>query len=537
MSQTGQNETGAATLWCRYQQYLCQVPSIGMSLDISRMSFGDDLFGQLAEPMAGALSAMAELEGGAKANRDEDRMVGHYWLRAPGMAPDDAIRSGIEDAVAAVKQLADDVETAVIKPERGEGFYVVLVIGIGGSALGPRLIADALGTADDPVLMRFLDNTDPDGVDRLLAELDDALEQTLTIVVSKSGGTKETRNGMLEVAAAYERRGLSFARHAVAITCEGSQLDQQATSQRWLKVLPLWNWVGGRMSATSPVGLLPAALMGVDVDAMLEGARLCDEATRATDVMKNPAALLAMAWRDAVTNRTRRNMVIIPYRDRLALLGRYLQQLVMESLGKARDRDGRKVHEGLTVYGNKGSTDQHAYIQQLREGTNDFFATFIRVRADRAAPSLAVEEGVTSGDFLDAFWQGTRDALTEAGRESITITVDQLDARTLGALIAFYERAVGFYAELINVNAYDQPGVEAGKKAAGVVIDLQRRAIDHLRQKPGEGYTADELATALEAPHAAERIHHLLTHTAANPDHGLKMTPGATIAATRFAAE
>ena len=131
------------------------------------------------------------------------------------------------------------------------------------------------------------------------------------------------------------------------------------------------------------------------------------------------------------------------------------------------------VHQGLAVYGNKGSTDQHAYVQQLRDGMPDFFVTFVRVLKDGATRRLEVEPGVTSGDYLDGLLLGTRRALHESGRPSLTITIRELDPRSLGMLIALYERAVGLYASLVGINAYHQPGVEAGKKAAAVVLELQ----------------------------------------------------------------
>jgi glucose-6-phosphate isomerase len=212
-------------------------------------------------------------------------------------------------------------------------------------------------------------------------------------------------------------------------------------------------------------------------------------------------------------------MVVLPYKDRLLLLSRYLQQLVMESLGKEKDLDGNTVHQGIAVYGNKGSTDQHAYVQQLRDGLNNFFVNFIVVLRDTAQPGkpqpLEVEPGVTTGDYLNGFWQGTRQALFESGRGSITITAEKLDARTLGALIALYERAVGFYAALVNINAYHQPGVEAGKKAAARVLDLQRRVLARLAQHP-EPASPDEIARAIGEPDAAETILHALEHLAAN---------------------
>lgn len=502
--------------WSRYRKYLCTCDAVGLSLDISRMNFPDDFLSTMTPQISAALDAMHALEGGAIANPDENRMVGHYWLRAPGLSPNAEIRAAIEKAQTDVKAFAASIHDGTIAPQRGDAFDVVLIVGIGGSALGPQLLADALGTAEDPLLIRFIDNTDPDGIDRTLADLDELLERTLTIVVSKSGGTIETRNGMLEVAAAYRRAGLDFHRHAVAVTSDGSKLHDKAIKEKWLATFPMWDFVGGRTSLWSPVGLLPAALQGLDVDALLDGARLCDEATRQRDVLKNPAALLSLMWHYAGNGRGDRAMVVLPYKDRLLLFSRYLQQLVMESLGKALDRAGNPVAQGIAVYGNKGSTDQHAFVQQLQEGRNDFFATFVRVLRDRAAESMFVEDDVTSGDYLHGFWMGTRDALTAAGRESITITLNELDARSLGALLALFERTVGLYAELVNINAYHQPGVEAGKKAAAAGIDLQRKILTHLRAHPGQSQTADQIAAALSAPDSIEAIHHVLAHLSAN---------------------
>src|SRR5207253_6949325 len=178
-----------------------------------------------------------------------------------------------------------------------------------------------------------------------------------------------------------------------------------------------------RTSETSAVGLLPAALQGFDVDALLAGARDTDAVTRAHDTRKNPAALLALMWFHAGDGRGKKDMVILPYKDRLELFSRYLQQLVMESLGKEKDLAGNTVHQGIAVYGNKGSTDQHAYVQQLRDGVNNFFITFIEVRQARAGDSIEVEPGFGSGDFLQGFLRGTRTALYENGRGSVTVSL------------------------------------------------------------------------------------------------------------------
>jgi glucose-6-phosphate isomerase len=410
----------------------------------------------------------------------------------------------------------------------------MLIIGIGGSTLGPQFVAEALGGVGDRLRPYFFDNTDPDGMERVLAEIGVALGETLAIVISKSGATKETRNGMLEAMAAYRRQNLDFAKHAVAITGNGSELDALALEQGWLARFPMWDWVGGRTSVTSAVGLVPAALQGVDIDALLHGARLCDSITRNPETLKNPAALLALMWYWGSGGNGGRDMVLLPYKDRLLLFSRYLQQLIMESIGKEKDLSGRIVNQGLSVYGNKGSTDQHAYVQQLREGVNNFFVTFIEVLTDRRGESFMVEPGVSSGDYLAGFLQGTREALSEAGRESMTITVEKIDAKVIGVLIALYERAVGVYASLVNINAYHQPGVEAGKKAAGQVLSLQKSLIALLRAKPGKLFDATGIAVELGCPEKTEQIFRILLHLGANPDHAVVMEGAEPLWGSRF---
>jgi len=286
----------------------------------------------------------------------------------------------------------------------------------------------------------------------------------------------------------------------------------------------------------SAVGLLPAALQGLNIDGLLQGAASFDQATRSRKTFANPAALLALVWHYATNGRGAKDMVLLPYRDRLMLFSKYLQQLVMESLGKEKDLNGNVVNQGIAVYGNKGTTDQHAYVQQLREGVNNFFATFIQVLNDRSERSMEVEPGVTSGDYLNAYLLGTRNALYENGRESLLITIQKLDAESLGALIALYERAVGFYAMLVNINAYHQPGVEAGKKMAGAVIKLQERVIAHLREHPGKELTADEISKALLDEDSIETIFKILEHASANPDHRVKMIRGPRVFESRFVA-
>ena len=235
--------------------------------------------------------------------------------------------------------------------------------------------------------------------------------------------------------------------------------------------------------------------------------------------------LLALMWYFAGNGKGQKDMVILPYKDRLVLFSKYLQQLVMESLGKERDLAGNIVHQGIAVYGNKGSTDQHAYVQQLREGVPNFFATFIEVRKDRNGTPFQVEPGVTSGDYLQGFLRGTRAALYENGRDSITISVPRVDAFIVGAMIALYERAVGFYASLININAYHQPGVEAGKKAAARILTLQGKVRAALEAAKDAPKTAEEIATETESD--PEDVFHVLNHLAANASN-LETSEGGT---------
>ncbi len=518
----------ARELWDRYRFWLIDEPALGFRLDVSRMGLPDDYDRSMDAAIGRAFDAMEALERGAVANPDEGRRVGHYWLRAPELAPEPEIRRSIETTLERVLDFASGVHEGRATPERAPRFDRFLVVGVGGSALGPQLVADALGGSADRMTPHFLDNTDPDGFNRVLGGLAEDLVRTLTIVISKSGGTPETRNGMTETEAAYRARGLSFPAHAVVVTGEGSALDRQARERGFLERFPMWDWVGGRTSATSAVGLLPAALQGHDVRALLAGAAAMDRVTRAREVRRNPAALLALSWYHAGEGRGKKDMVILPYKDRLALFSRYLQQLVMESLGKERDLDGRVVHQGIAVYGNKGSTDQHAYVQQLREGVPNFFVTFIEVLRDREGPGIEVDPGITSGDYLEGFLLGTRRALFDNGRPSITITVPDVSARTLGALIALYERAVGLYASLVHVNAYHQPGVEAGKKAAAAVLELQLRLGEALRRRGARGGTCEELAAEAGAPEEVETAFKVLEHLVANPRRGVRRTAGKT---------
>jgi glucose-6-phosphate isomerase len=517
-------------LWQRYREMRVDVTEVGLSLDCSRIRLDEGSLERMAPAAEQAMDAMAALEAGVIANPDEGRMVGHYWLRAPELAPSAAICEDLQASYDAVGAFVAQVHSGEVRGVHGR-FEHLLHVGVGGSATGAQLICEALADADDPIAVHFVDNADPDGIDRTLARLDGVLGRTLTSVVSKSGWTPTPLHGMRELESAYRRAGLDFDQHAIATTMAGTQLDALARERGWLERFPLWEWIGGRTSAISAVGLLPAALQGADISGLLAGARAIDHATREREARSNPALLLALAWHMLGGGRGNRNMVLVPYKDRLAALVRYVQQLVMESLGKRFDRRGAIAQQGLTVYGGRGSCDQHTYFQQLLEGAPDFFVTFVLVDEDRRAAGIEVESGLTMGDFLFGYAEGTRNALYAAGRESITISIPRVSPGSLGALIALFERTVGIYAELIDVNAYDQPSV--AKDAARPVVELQRAVMAFVAQLD-EPQTADAIAEGIGRPEEAETVFKLLERLARDHSRRIALTPDGSLFTARF---
>ncbi len=513
--------------WQSYNQSLVRYPQHGFSLDLSLMDIEPTYIAALAPRIAKAFADMEAVESGSIANPDEGRMVGHYWLRNADLAPTEEIKKSITEPLAALKHFAEKIHTGTIHPPTGGSFKQILLIGIGGSALGPQLVSEAIGQ-NARLPLYFFDNTDPAGMDTVIARLSKTgLDKTLVLVISKSGGTAETRNGMLEAKTAFEATGLDFGRHTAAVTGTGSKLDQYATQHHFIATFPMEDWVGGRTSVLSTVGLVPAALQGLDIDALLAGAAAMDVETRKQNAAKNAAMQLAIAWHSATNGKGEKDMVVLPYKDSLVLFSKYLQQLVMESLGKEHDLDGKVVNQGIAVYGNKGSTDQHAYVQQLRDGVNNFFATFIEVRKGRSGHSIEVDPGTTTADYLQGFLRGTRKALHDSGRKSVTISIPEVTPFQLGLLIALFERTVSFYASLVNINAYHQPGVEAGKKAAGTFIDTLTKVRGHLT---ASAKTADAVATEIDAD--PEDVYHCLTHLSANGE--VQISIGKTPAEDQF---
>jgi glucose-6-phosphate isomerase len=190
----------------------------------------------------------------------------------------------------------------------------------------------------------------------------------------------------------------------------------------------------------------------------------------------------------------------------------------MESIGKQLDRNGNEVFQGITVFGNKGSTDQHSYIQQLKDGLSDSFVTFIEVLEDGKCSGVEVEPGTTSGDFLQGFLLGTRTALAESRRQSISITMVSTTPFMIGGIISLFERAVGLYASMVNINAYHQPGVESGKVAAGRILRLRQSLLLFMRANSDVAFDTYSLASSISYEGDVEEVFKLCERLAANPN-------------------
>jgi len=485
---------GDLNSWDKFCNYLWFDKKLNIWLDISKINFTNKEIKNLEDKFIDVFSSIKELENGAISNIDENRQVGHYWLRNPSISPSSKIGEEISADINEISEFGKQILNGNIKNKNNQNYTDVLWIGIGGSGLGPLLITESLQKCSKGLNFSYIDNVDPFLISEKLEELSEKLSTTLLVVVSKSGGTPEPRIAMEIIKSHCENNFLEWNSNAIAITMKDSKLFKKANSESWLKIFNLQDWVGGRTSITSSVGLLPLALINENIFEFIRGASLMDEATRTSDFKNNPAALLSSAWYLTGDGSGKRDMVVLPYRDRLQVFSKYLQQLVMESLGKKFNRNGEVVNQGISVFGNKGSTDQHAYVQQLRDGIDNFFCIFIELLD---SPSTNIfDDKENPKEYLSGFLQGTRSALSSENRQSITITLEKLNCFSLGALIALFERAVSFYAELVNINAYDQPGVEAGKKAAANIIEYQQK-VSNLLDKGGE-YSINELSSLID---------------------------------------
>ncbi|CAN5805833.1 glucose-6-phosphate isomerase [soil metagenome] len=366
----------------------------------------------------------------------------------------------------------------------GQAFDTVVVLGIGGSALGTLALQHALlqpywneldlEARDYFPRLYVLDNVDPATIGPLLDRLDP--RRTLYNVVSKSGSTAETMSQFMIVQERL-RQALDddgYRGHLLFTTDPAKGVLRRIADDEGIATLPVPAGVGGRFSVLSAVGLLPAALAGIDIEALLAGAAAMDDRCRTHDLHDNPAAIFAALQYLADTDRRAPIHVMMAYSDRLYSMADWFRQMWAESLGKRVDLTGADVLSGPTPVKARGATDQHSQVQLYMEGPFDKTVTFLTARepgADLAIPrayadvdELGYLGGRTLGELLDAERQATSAALAAAGRMNMTLELPRVDAHATGQLIMMLQIATVYAGAFYNVDPLDQPGVELGKQ-------------------------------------------------------------------------
>ncbi len=379
------------------------------------------------------------------------------------------------ETVKAIRRFAEGV---------GQAYDHVLVLGIGGSALGTKALVNALrppawNELDDEAREYFpritiLENVDPSTIAAALRRIDP--RRVFVNVISKSGGTAETLAQYLVVRQWLDQAiGPDAATRHLAFTTDPAKGPLRALSEReGIAALEVPPEVGGRFSVLTPVGLLPAALVGIDVAGLVQGARRALQRAEADQLLENPAALYAALLWAADTRLGARIHVLMPYTDRLRELSAWFVQLWAESLGKRVDRRGGVIHAGPTPLAALGATDQHSQVQLFMEGPFDKVVTFIRLEEhgeEVPIPSrpdlpeeLAYLPGHGIGALLNAEQEATSAALSRMGRMNCTLSLPSLDAEAMGELLMFFQLATGFAGAWYGVDPFDQPGVELGKR-------------------------------------------------------------------------
>lgn len=379
------------------------------------------------------------------------------------------------DIAQQVKELAADVI---------EGCENFVVLGIGGSALGNIALQTALNpymyNIDEaqrrgPRLFVF-DNVDPGQLASFLDWVGHRLDSTIFNVISKSGRTAETASQFLIVSKMLlEKLGPDGLKNQVVATTDRAEGTlRKIADEAHLRCLEVPDGVGGRFSVLSAVGLFSAAVCGIDIDALLAGARDMDQRVSEEDFMKNPAAINA-AINYHYYNRGKRISVMMPYNYALKDLADWYRQLWAESLGKANDLSGSQVHVGPTPVKALGTTDQHSQVQLYREGPNDKLFTFLQVEnfekdiaigpAPECAPELGYLGDAKLSKLLNSEKTATEYALLRDKRPCVTIGFDAVNAYTVGQFIYLYEVTTSLAGALFGINTYDQPAVELGKEA------------------------------------------------------------------------
>ena len=474
-----------------------------MRFDFSRQRVNAQVLSSLCALAAerGWRERVRELFAGAPVNSTEGRPALHTALRSPVQTLPDAARD-VPATLFRLKQFARAINDGGWTGFSGKAITDVVHIGIGGSDLGPRLVVDALEPASGCPRLHFVANIDGHACVRTLRNLDP--ETTLFTLASKSFTTLETRvNGETARAWFVERtaRPEALDHHFVAVTANPKAAVAFGLPSE--NLFPLWDWVGGRYSLWSSVGLPILLAAGGDAfDALLQGAHAMDRHFQTAPAESNAPLLAALlgVWNGNFLGAT--SHAVLPYDERLRLLPDYLQQLETESNGKRVRHDGTPVgvHTAPVLWGGVGSTGQHAFHQLLHQGTRSFTADFILcataghdlrdhhrwLAANALSQSQAMASGKDSGDPHRS---------VPGNHATTTIVLDRLNPATLGALLAFYEHKVFCQGLIWDINSFDQWGVELGKQLAQTIH----------RQLAGESAAAQDSATRSLIEHLIEQ--------------------------------
>ena len=453
----------------RAQKYCLQ--SGALTLDYSKHRINDSTLTLLLD-----LARQAEVEGwrarmfaGEHINNSEDRAVLHAALRSAATAFPAArdVMSLVREAKAGMRAFSDAVRQGRLRGHTGKPMRSVINIGIGGSDLGPRMLTQALWRhADAPQSVHFVANADPDDLAHVLAQAEP--ETTLVIVASKTFTTGETL-GNAKLARAWLLAGLkdesAVTKHFAAATANVKAAGEFGIAPE--RCFPLWDWVGGRYSVWSTVGLPLAIAIGMDrFEELLAGARAMDEHFASAPLAANMPVLLALLgiWYSNFFDT--RSHAVLPYAEALRELPAYLQQLEMESNGKRVDRDGQALDYATcpVIWGSVGTNSQHAFHQLLHQGTQLIPCDFLVPAATTAA---AAENALAQAAALMAGREAAEPHRRfEGNRPSSTIMFKAIDPNTMGQLLALYEHKVFVQGVIWNINSFDQWGVELGKEIA-----------------------------------------------------------------------
>lgn len=386
-------------------------------------------------------------------------------------------------------EIVEHIEQVAAKV-RGE-FDAFVVLGIGGSALGPIAIQQALNHLHYNELpaekrggprLYVEDNIDPERMAALMDVID--VKKTCFNVITKSGATAETMSQYLILSELLKKQvGEGWQKHIIATTDKEKGNLIKLAQENGFELFHIPSSVGGRFSELCPVGLLPAAVCGIDIREMLAGAAAMDERCKTEDVWKNPALLEATLQYIAMEDMNANVQVVMPYADSLKYMADWFCQLWAESLGKNVTRKGMAVNCGQTPTKALGVTDQHSQLQLYTEGPYDKVITFLKVGKFRTEyeishgceqfPDVAFLGGKTLNALIDAERQGTEYALYRSGRMSQTIVLPEVNAYTIGQLLFFFEMATAYAGELLDIDAFNQPGVEESKIASYAVLGNQ----------------------------------------------------------------